>query len=88
MSSEYIADYRNRAGECFARAKTAKDSELKTLWLALAERWQLLAEFVEKSEAQSAIKLGDRADKSKERAPSSRRDQQDQPSHADHHQQD
>jgi hypothetical protein len=85
MSSEYIADYRNKAGECFARAKTASDSETQAHWLALAEHWQLLAEFAEKNQAQSTIKLvSDRDDyRCQTRAPSRRRDRQPRPSHAD-----
>ncbi len=57
MSFANTADYRRKAKECFARAKTTRDAEAKAYWLALAEDWQSLAEHVEKSAARSAVNL-------------------------------
>lgn len=54
MSSGNIAQYRRKARECFARAKTIRVTEVKRLWLTLAEDWQLLADHIEKDDARNA----------------------------------
>ena len=49
MSSGNIAEYRRKAGECLALAKTTRAAKIKMLWLTQAEDWQMLAEHVEKN---------------------------------------
>ena len=44
--------------ECVAEAQAISDSEAKIQWLALAGRWQSLADKLEKSEARNDPKQG------------------------------
>jgi hypothetical protein len=62
MSSGNIAEYRRKARECLTRAKTTRATEVKMLWLTLAQDWQLLADHIEKNDARNARNLvSDRA---------------------------